>query len=126
MSTTGTLEDDVPFLVTEYLPMGSLMSVFKSREGGADFEMGQKLSFCLDAAAGMKYLHSLEPPHIHRDLKPQNMLVTSNWRVKIADFGTAKLLGTTSTATTTNENRQQLTERYDFNSYISVSVAIEA
>jgi len=87
--------------------MGSLMSVFRSLEPGVDFPISRKLSFCIDAAAGMKYLHSLEPPHIHRDLKPQNLLVTSNWRVKIADFGTAKLLGSagTTATTTTNENR---------------------
>jgi len=90
------------------------MSVFKSLKPGTDLEMSQKLSFCIDAAAGMKYLHSLEPPHIHRDLKPQNLLVTSNWRVKIADFGTAKLLGTTSTITTTTatyESRKQSSEK---------------
>jgi len=75
----GTLEDNIPFLVTEYLPMGSLMSVFRSLQD-TDFPMDQKLSFCIDAAAGMMYLHSLDPPHIHRDLKPQNLLVTSNFR----------------------------------------------
>jgi len=42
----------------------------------------------------MQYLHSLVPPHIHRDLKPQNLLVTSNWRIKIADYGVAKLIDT--------------------------------
>jgi len=98
----GTLEDDVPFIVTEYLPMGSLTSVFKSLEPGTDFPMSRKLSFCIDAAAGMKYLHSLDPPHVHRDLKPQNLLVTSNWRVKIADFGTAKLLGSATSAENTS------------------------
>jgi len=70
--------------------MGSLMSVIQTND--SVFTLQQKLSFCIDAANGMTYLHSSHPPHIHRDLKPQNLLVTSNWRVKIADFGTAKLL----------------------------------
>jgi len=87
---TGTLQDNTPFLVTEFIPMGSLMHVIQTND--AAFTLHQKLSFCIDAAKGMTYLHSSNPPHIHRDLKPQNLLVTSNWRVKIADFGTAKLL----------------------------------
>jgi len=44
----------------------------------------------------MQFLHSSTPPKIHRDLKPQNLLVTTNLRVKIADFGTAKLISTQS------------------------------
>jgi serine/threonine protein kinase len=42
----------------------------------------------------MQFLHSGTPPKIHRDIKPQNFLVTSNLRIKIADFGTAKLIST--------------------------------
>jgi len=48
----------------------------------------------LDTANGMLFLHSGTPPKIHRDLKPQNLLVTNNWRIKIADFGTIKLVST--------------------------------
>jgi len=58
----------------------------------APMPLRQKLSFCVDAANGMRYLHSSSPPHIHRDLKPQNMLVTSHQSIKITDFGTARLL----------------------------------
>ena len=43
----------------------------------------------LDAAKGMMYLHSSEPPVIHRDLKSPNLLVDKHWRVKV---GTAKPL----------------------------------
>jgi len=86
----GTLEDNTPFLITEYVSKGSLMHVLQSSDR---FSIKQKLSFCVDSANGMKFLHSLSPPYIHRDVKPQNLLVTSQLRVKIADFGTAKLLG---------------------------------
>jgi len=44
----------------------------------------------LDAAEGMKYLHSREPPIVHRDLKSLNLLVSSDYRVKVADFGLSK------------------------------------
>ncbi len=38
----------------------------------------------LDAAKGMMYLHSSEPPVIHRDLKSPNLLVDKHWRIKVA------------------------------------------
>jgi Leucine-rich repeat (LRR) protein len=38
-----------------------------------------------DVARGMAYIHSLG--HFHRDLKSGNVLVTENWRAKVADFG---------------------------------------
>ncbi len=40
-----------------------------------------------DIARGMIYLHGHRPPICHRDLKPQNCLVTANFTVKIGDFG---------------------------------------
>merc|ERR1711991_1037426 len=38
-------------------------------------------------AKGMAYLHGYKPPIIHRDLKSLNLLVDTNWIVKITDFG---------------------------------------
>jgi len=69
------------------------MSVIQKQK--TPFSLYQKIGFCVDAANGMKYLHSSSPPHVHRDLKPQNLLVTNNLHVKIADFGTSKLLNST-------------------------------
>lgn len=40
----------------------------------------------------MVYLHSRQPPVIHRDLKSSNLLVDRQWRVKVCDFGVAKHL----------------------------------
>jgi serine/threonine protein kinase len=45
----------------------------------------------LDAARGMLYLHSFQPPLIHRDLKSHNILVTEDWSLKICDFGVARV-----------------------------------
>ncbi len=42
-----------------------------------------RLNMVLDAAKGMMYLHSSEPPVIHRDLKSPNLLVDKHWRIKV-------------------------------------------
>ncbi|EFN53383.1 hypothetical protein CHLNCDRAFT_25821 [Chlorella variabilis] len=50
------------------------------------------LSLALDAAKGMLYLHSRSPPIAHRDLKSANLLVDSQWHVKVADFSLSRTL----------------------------------
>ncbi len=42
-----------------------------------------RLNMALDAAKGMNYLHTSDPPVIHRDLKSPNLLVDKHWRVKV-------------------------------------------
>jgi hypothetical protein len=42
------------------------------------------LGMALDAAKGMLYLHTRGPPIAHRDLKSANLLVDSQWRVKVS------------------------------------------
>ena len=66
----GLREDGI---VMEYAEYGTLRNVL----------LGMKLldinkyrvKLCLDVARGMEYLHNLDPPIIHRDLKTSNILV---------------------------------------------------
>lgn len=50
----------------------------------------------IDVAEGLSYLHERDPLTIHRDVKPENILLTSRERkqsrAKITDFGLAKLV----------------------------------
>ena len=51
----------------------------------------QQLKTCMHSARGMTYLHTLEPPVLHRNLKSQNLLVDEGGKIKIADFGWSRL-----------------------------------
>ncbi len=71
-----------------YMPRGSLWEVLRSRESA--LSDGMRHQMALDIARGMSYLHSLQPPILHRDLKALNLLVDKSFNVKVADFGIAR------------------------------------
>jgi tRNA A-37 threonylcarbamoyl transferase component Bud32 len=75
-------------LVVEYLPKGSLWNVLR-QDIVIDHE--KQMSFTKDTALGMNYLHSFQPPILHRDLKSPNLLVDSSYAIKISDFGLARV-----------------------------------
>ena len=54
-----------------------------------------KLSILHDVSLGLRYLHDHNPVVIHRDLSPNNILVTSHLGAKITDLGVAKVMTTT-------------------------------
>ncbi|KIO30606.1 hypothetical protein M407DRAFT_20328, partial [Tulasnella calospora MUT 4182] len=59
-----------------------------------DWVIPERLSLIHDVACGLEYLHSRDPPICHGDLKSLNVLVTSQNRAVITDFGSARKLGT--------------------------------
>ena len=54
--------------------------------------MNVKLSILDDVCLGLRYLHSRNPPIIHRDLTPNNVLLGYRLEAKITDLGVAKVL----------------------------------
>ena len=53
-----------------------------------------KLSMLLDVSCGLWYFHNLDPPMVHRDLSPNNILLNGQMVAKISDLGLAKVLCT--------------------------------
>ena len=51
-----------------------------------------KLAILLDVAYGLLYLHTQNPPIIHRDLTAANVLLTNDLKAKLADLGMSKIL----------------------------------
>ncbi|EFN51109.1 hypothetical protein CHLNCDRAFT_13183, partial [Chlorella variabilis] len=88
-----------PCLVTEYCQRGSLADCLREarrhRDAADCLTWHRRLLMALDAAKGMLYLHSYQPPIVHRDLKSPNLLVDKDWNVKVcvADFNLSKILG---------------------------------
>ena len=79
-------EDGRPFLVMPFCPEGSV-----SRHAG-DMLEADIWRFIRDVAAGLAYLHSQDPPIIHQDIKPDNILILKNGDYVITDFGISKQL----------------------------------
>ena len=60
-----------------------------------------KLCILDDICRGLRYLHSRNPPIVHRDLTPNNILLTQSLEAKITDLGVAKVMQNTDPKTMT-------------------------
>lgn len=99
------MENGCYYLVLEYVPGISLHQLFQSDLAPVEDVVDWALQLC----EVFEYLHSQRPPIIYRDLKPENVLLTPEGKIKLIDFGIARvhkgnkdmdteLMGTRSTA----------------------------
>lgn len=79
-------EDRRPYLVMPYCPDGSV-----SKYAG-NMNEDDIWRFIHDVSAGLAYLHAQNPPIIHQDIKPDNILILKNGDYVITDFGISKQL----------------------------------
>lgn len=75
------------FLVMEFIPGTDLKTILKQR---GRLPVNEAIDLMVQACAGIGYAH--RAGLVHCDIKPQNILVTPDQRLKITDFGIARAL----------------------------------
>ena len=81
------LEENVQFLVMEYIPGEDLSHMLES---GTTFEVDRVLKWADQLLDALDFLHNQSTPVIHRDIKPQNLKLTARDQIILLDFGLAK------------------------------------
>ena len=81
-----------PFImVMEYVPNGELLNYINNKSFMSNWK---KIEICKNILKAVEYMHDRHPyPVIHRDLKPQNIMMTPSGFPKLADFGISRLVG---------------------------------
>ncbi len=78
-------KDGAPYIVSELLEGETLRSCLKR----GPLSLRKAIDYALHVARGLAAAH--EKGIVHRDLKPENLFITNDGRIKILDFGLAKL-----------------------------------
>src|SRR5207248_10406754 len=89
------VQDGAPFLVMDYAPKGSLRLLYPK---GVRLPLATVIAYVKQIAEALQYAH--DHKLIHRDVKPENMLVGHNHEILLSDFGLVQIAQTTSSQST--------------------------
>lgn len=78
-------DDDFLYLVMEYLPGGDMMRWLIERD---IFSEEETKFYIAELIVSVDSIHQME--YVHRDLKPDNILLTADGHIKLSDFGLSK------------------------------------
>ncbi|GLE03340.1 hypothetical protein PINS_up012230 [Pythium insidiosum] len=98
-----TVESDLQALF-EYMPHGDLRSHLDASRGDPKSTAPSswrrhKLALAIDIAEALVYVHSFNPPLVHRDLKSRNVLLGDGMKAKLSDFGVSRFQSENDTMT---------------------------
>jgi len=90
ISTIYSIEetDDNVFIVMEYIN-GKELKSFVDKDGHASLHIKDAADYAIQIAEGLEAAH--KKGIVHRDIKSQNIMITDDGKVKIMDFGLAKM-----------------------------------
>lgn len=101
-------DDDFLYLVMEYLPGGDLMNLLIKKD---IFTLDEARFYIAETIVAVEYVHTLG--YVHRDIKPDNILLDSQGHIKLTDFGlcTSMVLGDYSRKAETNPTKKAVHKR---------------
>lgn len=94
------------FLVMDYVPGKDLRTLMiEARQRKEFLAEREVLSWAKQICDALIFLHSQDPPILHRDVKPSNLKLNPNGMVKLVDFGLVKILATDDATITIVQGR---------------------
>ncbi len=94
--------EDMKFLVMELIDGKTLEEVL-DQANDRRLSVATLTQIAADVAAALDYAHDLDPPILHLDIKPSNIMVQPNRRAKVLDFGIARQMKDSMTRVTGRE-----------------------
>ena len=108
-SSINQHHEEFKALVFEFMPNGSLNGWLHPKSGmptiSNTLSLEQRLNIAVDIMDALDYLHNhCQPPIVHCDLKPSNILLTEDMSARVGDFGISRILPESASRTLQNSN----------------------